>query len=310
MKVFVTGATGYVGNAVAAAFSRAGHDVYGLTRREKSLPRLASQEIRPVHGDLHSPDTFREPLQECSLIVHCAMDDRNAPYHFEFELMKIFSNEIVGSGAQKRLLFTSSTWVHGDTGDEIVSERFSPSPPSYLKMRAATERMVLESNSLAGTVIRPGCVYGGHGGPTAQWFAGALMDEVVTVVGDGRNVWATVHREDLADAYLRIAEHGYTSEVFDIVDAGRDRVGVLADSVGRVMNVRFPTRFLSVGQAVREYGDSAYGMNLSQRIDSSKARKYLGWTPRHRGFGDKLGVYIAAWRAVQQREIKYEEVDL
>src|SRR5207302_9413487 len=74
MRVFVTGATGYVGFAVATALRRAGHEVYGLTRAAAKAPQLARQEIRPVIGDIGDPKSHADTAEACSVLVHCAFE--------------------------------------------------------------------------------------------------------------------------------------------------------------------------------------------------------------------------------------------
>src|SRR6267378_3586675 len=74
MQVFVTGATGYVGFAVAAALRRAGYRVWGLARSEAKARRLTRHEIEPVIGDLADPKTYLEVASDCALLVHTAFD--------------------------------------------------------------------------------------------------------------------------------------------------------------------------------------------------------------------------------------------
>src|SRR5206468_2954367 len=69
-----TGATGYVGFAVASALRRAGHDVYGLTRAAAKAPQLARQEIRPVIGDIGDPKSYADTAEDCSVLVHAAFE--------------------------------------------------------------------------------------------------------------------------------------------------------------------------------------------------------------------------------------------
>src|SRR5437764_15203361 len=74
MQVLVTGATGYIGFAVAAALRRAGHRVLGLARSEAKARRLTQHEIEPVIGDLADPNTYREFASHCARLVHTAFD--------------------------------------------------------------------------------------------------------------------------------------------------------------------------------------------------------------------------------------------
>ena len=74
MKVFITGATGYVGSHVAQAMSRAGHEVHGLVRSEEKAKMLAGQEIRPVKGSLQQPESYMPVAEQCSVLIHAAAD--------------------------------------------------------------------------------------------------------------------------------------------------------------------------------------------------------------------------------------------
>ena len=83
MKVFVTGATGFIGSAVAAAFARAGHETYGLVRTPGKERALEGAEVVPVHGTMEEPDGWRPAAERCSVLVHCAVEysDRSWDLH-------------------------------------------------------------------------------------------------------------------------------------------------------------------------------------------------------------------------------------
>src|SRR6266702_2157757 len=115
MQVFVTGATGYIGFAVAAALRRAGHRVWGLARSEAKARRLTQHEIDPVIGDLADPNTYLEVASDCAVLVHTAFD------------------------------FTSGAWVYGDTGDRMVDETTPPNPTRLVAWRPAHEQLVLQA---------------------------------------------------------------------------------------------------------------------------------------------------------------------
>src|SRR6059058_3796117 len=210
MRVFVTGATGYVGFAVASALRRAGHDVYGLTRAAAKAPQLARQEIRPVIGDIGDPKSYADTAEDCSVLVHAAFD----------ALI-----EAGRRGSQpKTLIYTSGVWVHGDSGEKLVDETSPLDPIKLVAWRPAHEQLVLQAKGVRGLVMRLGCVYGGRGGLTGDWFAAAAAGKAPTVVGSGHNRWTMVHLDDLADAYVRAAESGRAGEVFDVTDRSRATV--------------------------------------------------------------------------------------
>src|SRR4029450_1243631 len=105
----------------------------------------------------------------------------------------------------KTFLYTSGVWVYGSTGDQPADETTPLTPLHLVAWRPAHEQMVLSATNVRGIVFRPGCVYGKPGSLTAAWFEGASKGDL-SVVGDGKNRWAMVHVDDVAEAYVRAAE--------------------------------------------------------------------------------------------------------
>src|SRR3989442_16038224 len=203
MRVFLTGATGYVGFAVATALRRAGHDVYGLTRAAGKVPQLARQEIRPVIGDIGDPKSYADTAEECSVLVHAAFESSASAVAKD----KTAVDALIETGRRgsqpKTLIFTSGVWVHGDTGGKLVDETNPLDAIKLVALRPAHEQLVLQAKAVRGLVIRPGCVYGGRGGVTGDWFAAAAAGKAPPGVGASQNRRAMVHAGDLADPYLR-----------------------------------------------------------------------------------------------------------
>jgi nucleoside-diphosphate-sugar epimerase len=300
MRVFVTGATGYVGFSVATAFRRAGHRVWGLARSEAKARRLAQHEIEPVVGDLADPGSYANIAAECALLVHAAFDyaaDGVAKDRTAVEALIAAGRR----GARpKTLIYTSGVWVHGDTGGRLVDETTPLAPIALVAWRPAHERLVLEAAEVRGLVIRPGCVYGGPGGLTAPWFAAASAGKAPTVVGDGGNRWAMVHADDLAEAYVRAGESGLAGEVFDVTDRSRATLLEMVTAAARAAGFRGEIRPVPVADARRTMGDFAEALALDQHVDARKAVRLLGWQPRHGGFVDDADLYYRAWRTYHE----------
>src|SRR2546427_10352961 len=200
MRVFVTGATGSVGFAVATALRRAGHDVYGLTRGAAKASQLARQEIHPVQGDIGDPKSYADAAEECSVLVHAAFESSASAVAKDKSAIDALI-EAGRRGAQpKTLIFTRGVWVHGDTGSKLVDESTPLHPIKLVAWRPAHEQMVLQAKTVRGLVIRPGCVYGGRSGLTGDWVAAALGREPPTGVGAGPNRVAIGPRDEPAGA--------------------------------------------------------------------------------------------------------------
>ncbi|MGE5236056.1 MAG: NAD-dependent epimerase/dehydratase family protein [Acidobacteriota bacterium] len=300
MRMFVTGANGYIGSAVAAACSRAGHEVYGLVRSEEKAKRLLAMEINPVIGSMGGPSTYEDVARECEVFIHCAVE-------YSAQLWELDRTTIVTAlasaekGRTRLFIYTSGVWVYGDTGDAMADESSALNLPAMMAPRLDGEQLVLGANrrGLRTLVLRPGCVYGGRGGLTGGWFDSAVRAGAARVIGDGGNRWAMIHRSDLAEAYLRAAESPWGGEVFNLTDRSRFTVAECARAASHAAGAGGRITVVPLAEAVASMGPMAEPLAFTQHVDSSKAVRLLGWQPRHGGFVDGVDRYFAAWRAHQ-----------
>jgi nucleoside-diphosphate-sugar epimerase len=246
VKIFVTGASGYLGSAVARAFKAAGHEVDGT---------------RVPLGDAKQ---LRERALGADAVAHVALAP-NGPDRVALDLRAI---EALSSA--KRWIYTSGTWALGTTdgaGEDAPTDR----PATYSAWRPSHEKAALEAGAI---VIRPGMVFGGAGGSVADMFQPALDEKVVRFVGDGKNRWPMVHRDDNAALYLRAIERGASG----ILHAANEsvRVAEIAQAVLRVTGARTVE-----GRRPESSYDEA--LCLDQVMLCPRSRE-LGWKPAHPPF--------------------------
>src|SRR5207248_1132065 len=148
MRVLVTGATGYIGFAVAAALRRAGHRVLGLARSEAKARRLTQHEIEPVIGDLADPNTYLEVASHCALLVHTAFDYAAGGVAKDKSAIDTLLEAGRRGAKPKTFVFTSGACVYGDTGDRMVDETTPPNPTRLADWRARS------STSTTGRALR------------------------------------------------------------------------------------------------------------------------------------------------------------
>lgn len=299
MKIFVTGATGYIGSAVAEAFARAGYDVYGLTRSAEKAGRLAAREIHPVVGTLDSVESFAAAAETCHAIIHCASEFGPAMWEKQRDYVDSLLTIARRSRLPRKLIWTSGVWLYGDSGGGIVDESSALTPPSFVAPRPAIDQAVIRASDevLQTIVIRPGCVYGGAGSLTGMWFESAEKEGAARIVGDGVNRWAMIHRDDLAEFYVRAAESPWGGEVFNATDRSRFTVLECAHAASVAAGAGGRTEHLSLDAALAAMGPFAECLTLDQHVDSRKAVRMLGWQPRHGGFVDGAARYHVAWKA-------------
>jgi nucleoside-diphosphate-sugar epimerase len=220
MKIFVTGASGYIGRAVTEKLKAAGHAVAGLARSGEAAQKLKNLGAEAVRGDLRDSAAVQSAAQNSDGAIHLAMEmsaeapalDRNA-----------IDGILAGLGSSgKPFVYTSGVWVMGSTGGHTVDENTPVNPTPLVAWRPAHERLVLTAAGVRGVVIRPAMVYGRGGGIVGSW-AGDAKKGAVRFVGTGENRWPFVHVDDLADLYrciLRPTGHPFRS--------GKSRRGRLA----------------------------------------------------------------------------------
>jgi nucleoside-diphosphate-sugar epimerase len=298
MKVFVTGASGFLGTAIVAGFARGGHEVHGLVHRPGSAARVAALEALPVVGSMDDPSSYLAAASQCDILVHAAFE--YSARGFELDRRTLESLLGLGTeGAPRVLLYTSGVWVCGDTGGLSVDELMRANPHPNVAQRVEHERLVLGS-AAAGfrtLVLRPGCVYGGGGSLTAPWFQSATGQGAARIVGDGANHWAMVHRDDLGELYVRAAQSELSGQVLHAVDSSRYTLLECARAASRAAGAAGKVVAVPVAEAVREMGPVAECLAMDQIVSGRRTADALGWTPKHVGFVDGVHLFHASWRA-------------
>ncbi len=286
--VFVTGATGYISRNVARAFRRAGYRVLGLTRNAGKAAGLAAEEIVPVVGTLQAPPSWRAAAASAAVLVHAAVDYNTDTMALDRATVETLID--IAAARNTTLIYTSGAWVHGDTGGRVADDTTPLAPIELVAARAATEQLVLRATALRGIVLRPAIVYGRHGGLTASFFAEQPL------VGDGNNRWPLVHVDDLAEAYVRAAEHGEAGTAYIVADRSRCTVRELVDAARRAAGLDGPPCWLPLDEARRTFGAFAEALALDQQASAARAERELDWRARHAGFIAEAAIYAAANR--------------
>ncbi len=311
MQVFITGATGYIGSSVSEAFRRAGYTVWGLIVKKEEAPLLERNEIHAVTGDLQQPDSYRHVAEQCDALIHCAADYRHdwpASDRQTIESMMAISRSSI---RPKAVVFTSGSWVYGDTNGKPVSETAALATRIIAGgHRPAIEQMLVKATDVRGLVVRPADVYGRREGFLNRYFAAAYRNEPLAIPGDGHNYLPLVHVDDLGMGYLRAVESGLRGEIFNLADPSRLTLHELVNAIARSADYRGEIRALPVSQAAQTMGAEAEIYAMDALEDASKARHLIGWEPRHTSFVDEVDTYFGAWKAWHLQEIQAQQPEL
>jgi nucleoside-diphosphate-sugar epimerase len=303
MRIFLTGATGYIGAAVLDALVRGGHDVTALVRDNEKARRVAKRGARPVIGNLADPESFRSSADAQDGYVHAAYDSQSGrgPAIEQAALETILAAarrpRTAGAAAplKRFVIYTSGVWILGRT-EEPATEEAPINPIAASAFRPAHEQLVLEANDghLRTAVVRPGVVYGGGTGMIGDIFKSA-NNGLVRVVGDGNNHWPLVYDRDLADLYARIAAHPDASGIFHANDEGDERVNDIVGAIKPYLPVKPDVRYVPIEEARNKLGVYADAMALDQLVRSPRARA-LGWTPTLHSVAGNAARLLEEWR--------------
>ena len=272
MRIFVTGATGYIGRVVTEKLQAAGHHVVGVARSKDAAAKLRARCAEPVPADLRDGTAITAAVRLCDAAIHLAME-------FSAEAPRLDRNAIESilaglGGDGKAFLYTSGIWVMGSTGDDGVDEDSPVNPPDLVKWRPAHEQMVLDAKGVRGVVIRPAMVYGRGGGAAGEFRAEALREGTVHYIGDGENRWPFVHVNDLAGLYVKALDAPAGSLYFAAVGPS---VKVKEVACAAAHGARVAA--MPLEEARRTMGLLADALTLDQVIRSTKPQRELGWSP-------------------------------
>ena len=282
MRIFLTGATGYIGSAVLDALLRGGLEVTALVRDPERAERIGLRNVQPILGDLSKPALYAAAAEACDAIVHTAFDASKSGPQVDRQAIDTLLGAAIRRSAKGHpvaMIYTSGVWVLGDTTG-AASEDAPVRPTPLVAWRPEHEKLVLDAGrgkTLRTAVIRPGTVYGGARGIIGDLLRDAA-NGLIRVVGDGRNHWPCVYDRDLADLYVRVATRPEGSGVFHVNDEADERVSDIVDSLAAHAKMRPDVRHMPLAEARAKLGPYADALALNQIVRSPRARA-LGWTP-------------------------------
>lgn len=278
MKVFVTGATGYIGKAVCKELKARGHEVIGLTHNERHKELLEKMGAKAVVADLKSTEQWKNYLREADAAIHLAQDRNDAA---AVDTVTIETIMDAFGGTPKRFVYTSGLWVLGNTGPGEVTESDPTNPIPMEAWRADNEKRLItaeETKSLNVVIVRPAIVYGDGGGIPAMLARSAYEDGAARYIGKGDNLWPLVELHDLASLYVLALTKGEAGEIYHGADnEQRYTMRELAEAASIGAGRDGKTKSWPVAEARKELGGLVDALLLNQNVSGAKAGRFLGW---------------------------------
>ncbi|MGA2321874.1 MAG: NAD(P)-dependent oxidoreductase [Solirubrobacteraceae bacterium] len=287
MRVFVTGASGFIGSVLCAQLLKGGHDVAALVRHPGSEPG----GTRARAGELSEGPRLAEILasERPDCVVHLAAEiasQRSArkirEVNVEGTARLLDACRAAGGtdpGAGPRLVFCS-TVVTGEAGGALLTEEAPlPVQTPYGRSKLEGERLVHESG-LPAVVIRPSHVYGPGG-----WYANELLPLLrrpgrFAVIGGGENLWDVVHVDDVARAIVLAGESAAAGTVYHVVDDQPITYYDFMALSARAIGVGAPRRIPAVLARMLAGSNAVDAVVRSARSSNARIKRELGWQPR------------------------------
>ncbi len=285
MKVFVTGATGYIGGSVAERLIASGHQVAGLVRSKEKALLLKDRGIEPVVGTLDDPEILMNAADAADAVIHAASADHPGS-------VVTLVSALERSG--KALIYTTGSGIVADSaegeyaGSVFYTEDTYFEPVPFRRPRVAMNRFVREAaidKGIRSVVICPSMIYGRGRGlqPDSDQLPKiiALSKQLGAGVyfGKGLNRYSNVHIDDLAELYLLVLEKAPGGSFF-FAESGHASFKEIAEMVSRSLGLGGKTISLNVADLVRQHGDAGrYGITSNSLVSAVNARR-LGWSPK------------------------------
>src|SRR5271156_4299138 len=287
MRIFVTGATGFIGSAVVPELIKAGHRVLGLTRSDSGAQSRIAAGAEVHRGSLEDLDSLRSGAAAADGVIHAAFIHDFSKFKENCEIDRC-AIEALGSalaGSDRPLIVSSGTAGVAAPGKVATEDQVVPPDLPFPRV---SERTALSLQGVKASVMRLPQVHDTiKQGLVTYAIAAAREKGVSAYVGEGRNRWAAAHVSDVARLYrLALGKHEAGAKYHAVAEEGvamRD----IAETIGR--GLKLPVVSLSPEKAAAHFGWLAMFAGLDMPASGAQTQQRLGWQPTGPGLIADLG---------------------
>jgi nucleoside-diphosphate-sugar epimerase len=288
MRIFITGANGFIGGAVASALIADGHTVRGLVRDAAKAGAVAAHGVEPVIGSLDDSALLEAEARAAEGVVNAASSDHRGA-------VEALIAGLAGSG--KPLVHTGGSSIVGDEAmgepsDRIFDEDTPIHPEPDKVARVALDRRILDAPGIRSVVLCNTMIYGDSlGAPAESVQIPALVRQakasgVARYIGRGLNRWSNVHIADVAALYA-LAITNAPAHSFMYVESGEAALGDVLRAIAARLGLG-EAQSWPAEQAIAAWGRemAVFALGSNSRVRGKHASERLGWSPRHRSITD------------------------
>jgi nucleoside-diphosphate-sugar epimerase len=307
MKVFIAGASGVLGRRLVRQLTARGHSVIGQARTAKAESVVKAAGGEPRHADLFDAESLSKAAEGCDTVIHAAtaIPTKQKPAaadwamndHIRRKGTRCLTEAAAKIGA-KTYLQQSITWVARPKDDSPVDEDSPVVPDPAIQSAIDAETIAREAGSVDGftvAILRCGYFYDSESAHT-RMIADALRKRQMRIMGTGDAVWAMIHTDDAASAFVAVAEQPKNG-VWNVVDNERVTVRAFLSEFAARLGAP-PPRRIPVWLAKWLAGEQAVAyFTRSTRTTNARLRRDFAWTPRYPTYREGLDQIVAAWKA-------------
>jgi nucleoside-diphosphate-sugar epimerase len=280
MRIFLTGATGFIGSALVPELIKAGHRVLGMTRSDAGAQALVAAGAEAHKGTLEDPDSLRSGAAQADGVIHTAFDHDFSKFveNCEKDRRAIQALGAALAGTDRPLIITSGTGMgNADFGELASEDVFNTSHPNPRVASELTGAELLEAGVNVSVVRLPQVHDTFKQGLITPLIEIARQKGVSAYVGEGRNRWPAGHLSDVVRLYRLALEKGERGARYNAVGEEGVEARRIAEAIGR--GLKMPVLSVSAAEASEHFGWMGMFMGMDFPASSARTQARLDWHP-------------------------------